>query len=90
MLLERYRTCKIQLVYEAGCFGFWLHDLLVEQEEKLTGFVGNWLFRRRNVRHVRPDNHPCEEGDGKDKLNDDDEPRVILQPGERRNVIRDA
>ena len=30
LLLERYRTCKIQLVYEAGCFGFWLHDLLLE------------------------------------------------------------
>ncbi len=29
-LLHRYRRCKIQVVYEAGYFGFWLHDLLVE------------------------------------------------------------
>jgi transposase len=28
--LDRYRGCAIQLVYEAGCFGFWLHDCLVE------------------------------------------------------------
>ena len=24
LLLNRYRTCKIRLVYEAGCFGFWI------------------------------------------------------------------
>ncbi|NVM26392.1 MAG: hypothetical protein HWN70_10830, partial [Desulfobacterales bacterium] len=25
-LLDRYRACSIQVVYEAGYFGFWLHD----------------------------------------------------------------
>ncbi len=29
-LLERYRGYGIQTVYEAGCFGFWLHDELKE------------------------------------------------------------
>ena len=28
-LLERYRKESIEVVYEAGCFGFWLHDQLV-------------------------------------------------------------
>jgi len=28
--LDHYRGCAIQLVYEAGCFGFWLHDRLME------------------------------------------------------------
>jgi len=30
MLLQRYRGSSIQVVYEAGCFGFWLHDRLIE------------------------------------------------------------
>jgi transposase len=30
LLLHRYRRCTIQVVYEAGCFGFWLHDRLIE------------------------------------------------------------
>ena len=30
LLLHRYRQCAIQVVYEAGCFGFWLHDRLIE------------------------------------------------------------
>jgi transposase len=30
LLLNRYRRCAIQVVYEAGCFGFWLHDHLLE------------------------------------------------------------
>ncbi|MGA2401073.1 MAG: transposase [Syntrophobacteraceae bacterium] len=30
MLLHRYRGSPIQVVYEAGCFGFWLHDRLIE------------------------------------------------------------
>ena len=30
LLLHRYRRCTIQVVYEAGCFGFWLHDHLIE------------------------------------------------------------
>lgn len=29
-LLDRYKGCTIQAVYEAGYFGFWLHDRLVE------------------------------------------------------------
>jgi transposase len=29
-LLDRYRGYKIQVVYEAGYFGFWLHDHLLE------------------------------------------------------------
>jgi transposase len=29
-LLERYRGCEMQVVYEAGYFGFWLHDRLIE------------------------------------------------------------
>ena len=29
-VLELYRGCEIQVVYEAGYFGFWLHDRLVE------------------------------------------------------------
>jgi len=29
-LLERYGDCEMQVVYEAGYFGFWLHDHLVE------------------------------------------------------------
>ena len=29
-LLDRYRGSRVQTVYEAGYFGFWLHDLLVE------------------------------------------------------------
>ena len=29
-LLERYRGAKIQAVYEAGYFGFWLYDRLEE------------------------------------------------------------
>ena len=29
-LLDRYRGNRIQVVYEAGCFGFWLYDRLVE------------------------------------------------------------
>ena len=28
-LLDRYRDCVIQVVYEAGYFGFWLHDRLM-------------------------------------------------------------
>ena len=28
-LLDRYRSYSIQVVYEAGYFGFWLHDRLV-------------------------------------------------------------
>ena len=28
-LLDRYRDCSIQVVYEAGYFGFWLHDRVV-------------------------------------------------------------
>jgi hypothetical protein len=31
ILLQRYRGSTIQVVYEAGCFGFWLHDRLSEQ-----------------------------------------------------------
>jgi transposase len=30
VLLQRYRGSTIQVVYEAGCFGFWLHDRLIE------------------------------------------------------------
>jgi len=30
MLLQRYSGSSIQVVYEAGCFGFWLHDRLIE------------------------------------------------------------
>lgn len=30
ILLHRYRQCAVQVVYEAGCFGFWLHDRLIE------------------------------------------------------------
>lgn len=30
ILLRRYKGSPIQVVYEAGCFGFWLHDRLVE------------------------------------------------------------
>jgi transposase len=30
ILLQRYRGSSIQVVYEAGCFGFWLHDRLIE------------------------------------------------------------
>ena len=30
LLLHRYRQCTVQVVYEAGCFGFWLHDRLIE------------------------------------------------------------
>ena len=29
-ILERYRGHRIETVYEAGYFGFWLHDDLVE------------------------------------------------------------
>lgn len=29
-ILDRYKGNQIQAVYEAGCFGFWLYDLLVE------------------------------------------------------------
>ena len=29
-LLDRYRGYRIRAVYEAGCFGFWLHDNLKE------------------------------------------------------------
>ena len=29
-ILDRYKSNKIQAVYEAGCFGFWLYDRLVE------------------------------------------------------------
>jgi len=28
-LLDRYRSNLVQVVYEAGYFGFWLHDRLV-------------------------------------------------------------
>ena len=31
-LLERYAGHRLQAVYEAGYFGFWLHDLLVERD----------------------------------------------------------
>ena len=30
ILLQRYKGFRIQVVYEAGCFGFWLHDRLIE------------------------------------------------------------
>jgi len=30
MLLQRYKGSPIRVVSEAGCFGFWLHDHLVE------------------------------------------------------------
>jgi transposase len=29
-ILDRYRECRIHAVYEAGYFGFWLHDCLIE------------------------------------------------------------
>ena len=29
-LLDQYEGNRIQAVYEAGCFGFWLYDRLVE------------------------------------------------------------
>lgn len=29
-LLDRYEGNRIQAVYEAGCFGYWLYDRLVE------------------------------------------------------------
>ena len=29
-LLDRYKGNRIQVVYEAGCFGFWLYDRLVD------------------------------------------------------------
>src|SRR5215213_5737467 len=29
-LLERYPGHPVEVVYEAGCFGYWLHDHLVE------------------------------------------------------------
>lgn len=29
-LLDRYQGCSIRVVYEAGYFGFWLHDRVVE------------------------------------------------------------
>ena len=29
-LLERYHGHPVEVVYEAGCFGYWLHDRLVE------------------------------------------------------------
>jgi transposase len=29
-LLDRYEGNRIQVVYEAGCFGFWLYDLLID------------------------------------------------------------
>ena len=29
-LLDRYRGNRIQVVYEAGCFGFWLYELLID------------------------------------------------------------
>lgn len=29
-ILDRYQGCRIHAAYEAGCFGFWLHDRLVE------------------------------------------------------------
>lgn len=29
-ILDRYESNRIQAVYEAGCFGFWLYDRLVE------------------------------------------------------------
>ena len=29
-LLERYKDCEIEVVYEAGRFGFWLYDRLME------------------------------------------------------------
>jgi transposase len=29
-LLQRHRGSCVQVVYEAGCFGFWLHDRLIE------------------------------------------------------------
>jgi hypothetical protein len=31
-LLDRYRDCVIQVVYEAGYFGFWLHDRLMKSQ----------------------------------------------------------
>jgi transposase len=34
LLLNRYGQCNIQVVYEAGCFGFWLHDRLIEHGVK--------------------------------------------------------
>jgi transposase len=30
LLLHRYKGSPIHMVYEAGCFGFWLHDRLIE------------------------------------------------------------
>jgi len=30
-LLDRYQGNRIQVVYEAGCFGFWLYDRLVSK-----------------------------------------------------------
>ena len=29
-ILDRFRRCRIHTVYEAGCFGFWLYDCLIE------------------------------------------------------------
>lgn len=29
-VLDYYRGCRIQAVYEAGCFGYWLYDRIVE------------------------------------------------------------
>ena len=29
-LLDRYKGNRIQVVYEAGCFGFWLYDRLID------------------------------------------------------------
>jgi len=29
-VLDHYRGCRIHAVYEAGCFGYWLYDRLVE------------------------------------------------------------
>ena len=29
-VLDRYDGNRIQVVYEAGCFGFWLYDVIVD------------------------------------------------------------
>jgi hypothetical protein len=43
-LLDRYRSQETQVVYEAGYFGYWLHDHLVEYgvDSVVTPPTGRW------------------------------------------------